>query len=267
MGSFLYLIFPSAFDNFNNQPITAVCKVGGVLQFTYSATVIDRTLEIEMSTAINTNTEIELEFSSLPTPKLPGSVSMSEMIGFITPSNKKSVYASSSESGNSAPLLTFVADSRYISFNNDQTITITAGTYSLPIDIDSSDGAKFLTNINVNLSSSGFEFSPSSVFLSVGDLKGTFKVGADSGLLPIDYFYSATKSEEVNTYYTITQGNSIKVTNTPITINVPSSISIPIGGCSEAAIIDIVNAPFNDISISYNYDNTVYEESAFYHNP
>ena len=158
-------------------------------------------------------------------------------------------------------MLTFVADSRYISFNNDQTITITAGTYSLPIDIDSSDGNKFLTNINVNLSSSGFEFDPPSVFLSLGDLKGTFKVGADSGLLPINYFYTATKSEEVNTYYTITQGNNIKVTNTPITVTVPSSINIPIGGCSEAVTIDIVNAPFNDVSISYNYDNNAYEES------
>ena len=67
-----------------------------MVQFTYSATVIDRTLEIEMSTAITANTEIEMEFASLPTPRLPGSVSMSEMVGFVTPSDKKSVYASSS---------------------------------------------------------------------------------------------------------------------------------------------------------------------------
>ena len=55
-GSFLYLIFPYAFNNFNNQPISIVLKVGGVVIFTYNATVIDRTLEIAMSSTIVANT-------------------------------------------------------------------------------------------------------------------------------------------------------------------------------------------------------------------
>lgn len=88
-----------------------------------------------------------------------------------------------------------MADDRYISFNYDQIITITAGTYSLPIDITASDNGTFLTNIKVNISSSGFLFEPAEVFLSVGDVKATFRVGADSGLLPINYFYNSTKSE------------------------------------------------------------------------
>ena len=44
-----------------------------------------------------------MEFPSLPTPKSPGIVSMSKMIGYLTPADKKSIYAASSESGNSAP--------------------------------------------------------------------------------------------------------------------------------------------------------------------
>lgn len=55
-GSFLYLIFPYAFNNFNNQPISIVLKVAGVVIFTYNATVIDRTLEIAMSSTIVANT-------------------------------------------------------------------------------------------------------------------------------------------------------------------------------------------------------------------
>ena len=160
-----------------------------------------------------------------------------------------------------------MADSRYISFNDDNVITITAGTYSLPIDIKSSDGEEFLTNIRVNLTSEGFTFIPSEVFLSLGENKATFTVGADSGLLPISYFYDTEKSEEVTTYYTITKGNNIKVTNIPVTVTVPSSIDIPIGGCSEPVVIDVVHPPFNDMTITFNYDNAAYEESTFWHNP
>ena len=57
-GSFLYLIFPYAFNNFNNQPISIVLKVSSVVIFSASATVTDRTLEIEMTSLINANTEI-----------------------------------------------------------------------------------------------------------------------------------------------------------------------------------------------------------------
>ena len=104
------------------------------------------------------NTQFIIEFPSLPTPKIAGSVKMSDMIGFVTPSDKKSILAASSISGNSAPILTFSADPRYLSFNHDNTIDITAGTYSPIIDITSSDNNPFLTNIIVNLTSSGFTF-------------------------------------------------------------------------------------------------------------
>lgn len=80
------------------------------------------------------------------------------MIGYITPSTKKSIIAASSIAGNSAPIVTFTEDTRYLSFNNDNSIIITAGTFSELVDIESSDGNPFLTNINVNLTSSGFTF-------------------------------------------------------------------------------------------------------------
>lgn len=119
---------------------------------------------------------------------------MSKTIVFATSSTKKSVYAASSITVNSAPILTFTANNRYISFNHDNTIQLTAGTYSQMIDITSSDGNPFLTNIVVNLTSTGFIFEPASVFLKLGDPKAQFRVGADSGLFPISYFYEAIKS-------------------------------------------------------------------------
>ncbi len=83
---------------------------------------------------------------------------MSEMIGYVTASNKKSIICASSISSNSAPVLNFASATRYLSFNNDNTIVITAGTYSNMIDLKSSDNGRFLSNVVVNISSSGFVF-------------------------------------------------------------------------------------------------------------
>ena len=65
---------------------------------------------------------------------------MSQSLIYVTPTDKRSIYAASAISANSAPVLDFTADPRYISFNHDQTIEITAGTYSDMIDVTSSDG-------------------------------------------------------------------------------------------------------------------------------
>ena len=83
---------------------------------------------------------------------------MSEIIVTVTPSDMLSITSASTFQGNSAPSLTFLENSRYISFNHDQTVTITAGTYSQAIDITASDNNEFLTNINIGLQSTGFTF-------------------------------------------------------------------------------------------------------------
>lgn len=57
------------------------------------------------------------------------------------------------------------------------------------------------------------------------------------------------------------------MTNIPVTITVPSTINVPLGGCSEPVIIDCVNPPYNDMTITFNYDNAVYDENSFWHNP
>ena len=102
--------------------------------------------------------------------------------------------AASDAKTNSAPVLEFSEEPRYLSFNSDSSIHITTGTYSPWIDITSSDSEEFLTNVRIDLASTGFVFEPSSVLLKVGDQKGQFRVGADSSLLPLFYTYSATKT-------------------------------------------------------------------------
>jgi hypothetical protein len=85
---------------------------------------------------------------------------MSQTIITVCSSTKLSIYAASEVEGNSAPKLTFISNSRYISFNNDQTLVITAGTYSNAVEIDSSDSNKFISNVNIKLSSTGLVFEP-----------------------------------------------------------------------------------------------------------
>lgn len=54
-----------------------IFKVNGIILFSGDAAVIDRKLEILLTTAVAANTQFVIEFPSLPTPKIAGSVTMS----------------------------------------------------------------------------------------------------------------------------------------------------------------------------------------------
>jgi hypothetical protein len=60
---------------------------------------------------------------------------------------------------------------------------------------------------------------------------------------------------------------NIRVTNNPVLITLPTSLDMPKGGCTAPYIIKLTNTPFQDISISYTYDNSAYGEDKFYPNP
>ena len=85
--------------------------------------------------------------------------------------------------------------------------------------------------------------------------------------MPIVYFYEATKQEEVNTNYQITLNMNIKVTNTPVPIAIPSSLTLPQGGCTDPFTISLASPPFIGVTISYAFDNSVYSEVDLFPNP
>ena len=192
---------------------------------------------------------------------------MSTMIVTVTPANKLTLTAASAVQGNSAPRLTFVANSQYISFNNDNAVTITAGTYSQQIPITTNTNSKFLSNINIQLQSSGFLFEPSSVFLPIGQQKGSFRIGLDGSQRPIVYFYQAIKQQEVNTNYQTTLNMNIVITNTPKKITLPTSLTLPQGGCTQPFIVNLANPPYHDISITYIFNNALISEVDLFPNP
>ena len=265
-GSYLFLDLPIQFDNLNNVPINAILIFGA--STTSSNTVVtNRKIQVAITTTITANTVFQLQFPNLPTPLNPCTAEMSAMIVTVTPANKLTLTAASSVQGNSAPKLTFVANNLYIAFNNNTPISITAGTYSQPISITTSNGAAFLSNTNIQLQSTGFTFTPSTVFLPIGQKSASFVVGADKSLVPIAYFYQAIKQEEVNTNYQITLNMNIIVTNSPVPIVVPSSLTLPLGGCTSPFIINLSNPPFSDLTISYSFNNSLYSEANLYPNP
>ena len=51
---------------------------------------------------------------------------------------------------------------------------------------------------------------------------------------------------------------NIRVTNTPITITLPTELTLPQGGCTDPFIISLNNPPFTDFTITYIFDNSVY---------
>lgn len=71
----------------------------------------------------------------------------------------------------------------------------------------------------------------------------------------------------MNTNYQITLNMNIVVTNNPIVITLPSSVNLPLGGCSNPFIISLNNPPFNDLTITYTFDNVLYSEINLYPNP
>lgn len=265
-GSFLFMDLPLQFDNLNNIAISAIMVYGAAVSSS-TATVRNRRIQIPISTTITLKTAFQVQFPNLPTPKSPCTVQMSDIIVTVTAANKLTVYAASAASGNSAPKLSFVKNSRYISFNYDRTITITAGTYSAPIPITVNDNSSFLSNVNVRMQSTGFVFEPSTVFLPIGQSIRHFRIAADSALVPVVYFYQAVKQEEVNTNYQITLNMNIQITNDRLPIVLPSTLSLPRGGCTNPFPIQLSNPPFLDLTISYVFDNSAVSETDFFPNP
>ena len=60
---------------------------------------------------------------------------------------------------------------------------------------------------------------------------------------------------------------NIQVTNNPIPIIFPASLTMPKGECTDPFLISLTNAPFADLVLSYTYDNSLYSENDFFPNP
>jgi hypothetical protein len=59
IGDYLYLMFPEEFNNFNNKPLNVILKTTSILG-TMNAPVLDRKMEVLLSTNIAANTILKV---------------------------------------------------------------------------------------------------------------------------------------------------------------------------------------------------------------
>lgn len=59
---------------------------------------------------------------------------------------------------------------------------------------------------------------------------------------------------------------TVLVQNTPVLIAIPSSVTVPRGGCSIPFKITLPNAPYQDLSMTLNYDSASYTLDKFWIN-
>jgi hypothetical protein len=68
-NNYLYLDFPGAFDNFNNNPLNYILSFSASnIIGTNMATVLDRRVEILIPSNIPANTILNVQFTNMPTP-------------------------------------------------------------------------------------------------------------------------------------------------------------------------------------------------------
>ena len=151
--------------------------------------------------------------------------------------------------------------------NNYQTITVTAGTYSLPIKIQPSDFTTFESNMKITFVSDAVDFKTSPTYIYLGEEYATFSVGADQSLIPTVYAFDIIKTESsIRAYYTSLSKYTVLVSNVPITITLPTTIDVPEGGCSIPYEIVLANSPYSDLNLNFEYDTTLYNLHLFWLN-
>ncbi len=106
------------------------------------------------SLSIPANTEFQIMITSLLTPKSAVTIDMNKLRIIVANSDRSSTLATSLQSRNQLGSLTFIPNSLHLVVNNYNSIYVTAGTYSTPIQIKPSDNSTFLTNMMIKFSSS-----------------------------------------------------------------------------------------------------------------
>lgn len=91
-------------------------------------------------------------------------------------------------------------------------------------------------------------FNPSPTYAYLGQAKAEFKIGADQNLIPKIYTFDIIKSEtSISAVYASLSKYTVSVTNTPVVIDIPATLNVPLGGCSVPYLIQLKNIPFESI--------------------
>lgn len=170
-NSWLFMTFPTQFNNFNNIPVTIQTQYGSNVEVTSNTTVINTRIGYQIkSLSIPAATQFQIIITSLLTPVNTGTVDMNPLKLLISSSDRLTTIASSIQSKNQLGSLTFIPNALHLVVNNNNLISVTAGTYSNPIKINPSDNTAFVTNMRITFSSTQLTFNPNPTYMYLGNL-------------------------------------------------------------------------------------------------
>lgn len=194
-GSWIFITFPSAFNNFNNIPVVVQTQYSvGNYEVSTTSTVVNTRIGYSLtSITVPANTEFQIMVTSLLTPKDPVTIDMNQIRIVVTTSDRLGTIATSIESRNQLGSLTFLPNSLHLVVNNYNPIQITAGTYCNPVRVNPSDNSTFLTNMLVTFSSNELTFTANPTYLYLGNAFSTFIIGAGQNTIPKTYTFNLIK--------------------------------------------------------------------------
>ena len=165
---------------------------------------------------------------------------------------------------NSAKPFNFVSKELDIDLNDGKLLVLSQGTYSPLIKIMPTDGSRFVNNLILNVSLSGFSFIPSSLSILLGDFSSSFQIGVDRDLINGVYSFSFQKKElGFQNIYKNFGTVYLFLTTNPIKIIVPDQIIVNYYGCNLPYIINITNLPYSDLILNFMLDYDAVGETFF----
>jgi hypothetical protein len=268
INSLIFMTFPPQFNNFNNIPVIVQTQYGSNMEVSSTSTVINTRIGFQLVVlSIPAGTQFQIIITSLLTPQTPGTINMNSLKLLVSNSDRTSTIAASTQSKNQLSSLTFITNTLHLVVNNYNPISITAGTYSNPIQISPSDNTTFMTNMMITFSSTQLTFNPNPTYMYLGNAGSSFIIGVSQNMIPTTYTFNLAKKEtSISSYYSTLSEYAVTVTSIPISISFPTTFTVPIGGCSNPSLVSISNPPFSNLNINFQFDTTLYTPSNFWLN-
>lgn len=236
----------------------------GIKDTNYANTVCaitGQTVKFSLTKAISKAYSLELTINSVPTPPIAATVDPNQFIIAAFGVDENDVIAISRETLNSIYIVSFVDAVNTIEAQSNLDVVITRGTYSGDIPISTNGGRRVIQDVSITAVATGFTFVPSIIDFFVGDISHTFKVGCDQNVKLRTYPFNFTQTQDealVNPYGDLFNVR-ITVTDTPIQIDIPATVIVPIGGSSLPIPVQLVNKPYKDIQILIDIDDDYFD--------
>ena len=117
---------------------------------------------------INANQSLLLQVEKIPTPNGETDMMTRKFLVMVTQNSLRELILFNAQKLNSLDNLRFVLPTSYLQVNYDQTIRITKGTFSKPLNFTSNTNHSFLANMLIETVQSNFVFRPSTFIVQLG---------------------------------------------------------------------------------------------------